>query len=1049
MSTEPARPEQSSDVPTSEATTDYDPSALARTGLTPASRAPATGQPAGEETSPYDPRASVNLPGTLAETRPQSPDEPPDVGETDFTVAEATQPVRYFLKRYHARGGMGEIWLAEDQEIGREVALKRMRKGREGHKDKFLFEAQITGRLEHPGVVPVHELGCDAQGRPFYIMKFVRGRTLKDAIKEYHDTPSTSETPREVKQLRLLGVFVNLCQTIAFAHSRNVLHRDIKPDNVMLGEYGETLVLDWGIAKMLGHPDTSGGALSADVSTSGGESRETQAGTVKGTPSYFAPEMAEGLVSEVDQRSDVYLLGATLYQILTGQRPRKGANLPEVIELAATEPPVPPRKLNPAIPRALEAICQKAMAFKKQDRYPSATLLAEDVQRYLAGEPVSAYPEPFLARAWRWARKHRRALGRAAALVMLGTGALVATAQVLEYRQVARRLQEEHQAREDIKEFRRLADETRFYLASHNPIDEHAPYYDIAKGQKSAQAAVAITDQWGRNVENLPLAKERAAVKHELYDLLLLLAAAETFQATTAKEAESANALLDRAAALGLNSRGYQRLRAACFRLTGKPEEAARAAALAEGPQGETTALDHFLLGEKYRTEAVSQQNAPARVTGWQPNRELIGKALAEYRQAIEMNADHYWSHFQLGRMYQAMAQFAEAAEALKVCIALKPDSPWGYSARALALSRLKRYPEAEAELNNVLRQNPEDRPARLARAVVYWHEEKGKEAFADFAEVLKPPAEKRLLEAAYYRAILHLQRGQTNSALEDLDRIAAEKPDFYRAYHLRALVNLVIGRDAQALDDLNSYLSQGKSLDERSALAHEQRGRLLRLLIPDLKPHIDKEKRASLIRSKCGLAVAELQQAVKLGCKSSRLFDDFGAVLEMAGRPLEAIDAYTQGLEIAPNDVKLLVKRGWALVGLNQYEKARDDFAKVINDHPDHAEAHTGLGYVHACRNRSADAQREANLALLHGAGDYLVLHNTACIYAELSEADSKRLQEYQDLALDELGRAIELWSREPATLDEQELVKEEPAFRQPLRERPEFQRLLRPVKK
>src|SRR5438094_6661618 len=315
MSTEPARPEQSSDVPISEATTDYDPSAAPRleTGLTPASRAPATGQPAGEETSAYDPRASVNLPGTLAETRVQSADERPDVGETDFTVAEATQPSRYFLKRYHARGGMGEIWLAEDQEIGREVALKRMRKGREGHKDKFLFEAQITGRLEHPGVVPLHQLGTDAQGRPFYIMKFVRGRTLKDAIKDYHDTPSTSEAPKEVKQLRLLAVFVNLCQTIAFAHSRGVIHRDIKPDNVMLGEYGESLVLDWGIAKMLGHPDSSGGASSADPGTSGAESRETQAGTVKGTPSYFAPEMAEGLVSEVDQQSDVYLLGATLY----------------------------------------------------------------------------------------------------------------------------------------------------------------------------------------------------------------------------------------------------------------------------------------------------------------------------------------------------------------------------------------------------------------------------------------------------------------------------------------------------------------------------------------------------------------------------------------------------------------------------------------------------------------------------------------------------------------------------------------------------------------
>ena len=382
------------------------------------------------------------------------------------------------------------------------------------------------------------------------------------------------------------------------------------------------------------------------------------------------------------------------------------------------------------------------------------------------------------------------------------------------------------------------------------------------------------------------------------------------------------------------------------------------------------------------------------------------------------------------------------------MCIALKPHSRWGYSARALPLSLLKRYKEAEADLSKLLKLNPEDRPTRLARAVVYKQQKKDKQALADFAEVLKPPAEKRLVEAAFYRAELYLQRGKITETLEDLDRIASEKPNFYHVYHRRALVNLAIGRDAQALDDLNSFLSKGKPFDEQSAMAHEQRGRLLRLFIPDLKPHIASEKRATIIRFKCGLAAAELQQALKLGSKSSQLLDDFGAVLEMAGRPREAIGAYTQGLEIAPKDVKLLVKRGWALAALQQYDKAQDDFARVIHDHPGHAVAHAGLGYVHACRNRNAEAQREANLALLHGAGDYLVLHNIACIYAELSAVDNPRLQEYQNLALDELGRAVELWKREPATLDEQELIEGESAFRPPLRARPEFQRLLRPLK-
>src|SRR5262249_7339833 len=138
-----------------------------------------------------------------------------------------TPPGRFVLKNFHARGGMGEVWVAEDTDIGREVALKKIRSGRDGQVEKFLHEAQITGQLEHPGVVPVHELGVDDQGQPFYVMKFVRGRTLKEAIDDYHARPAKTAVPREVQLLRLLQTFIDLCQTVAYAHSRNVLHRDL------------------------------------------------------------------------------------------------------------------------------------------------------------------------------------------------------------------------------------------------------------------------------------------------------------------------------------------------------------------------------------------------------------------------------------------------------------------------------------------------------------------------------------------------------------------------------------------------------------------------------------------------------------------------------------------------------------------------------------------------------------------------------------------------------------------------------------------------------
>ena len=310
---------------------------------------------------------------------------------------------RYVLKQFYARGGMGEVWIAEDLQIGRQVALKKLRPERYDQHERFFVEAQIAGQLEHPGVVPVHDVGMDNEGIPFYVMKFVAGTTLKAAIEDYHAWSKESPVPREVQWLRLLGVFIDLCQTLGYAHSRGALHRDVKPDNVMLGLFGETLVIDWGLAKSVDEPDVPADPSHVRVPSSG-SSVGTVAGSLLGTPTYMAPEVAEGRIADVDETTDVYLLGATLYEILTGHPPRCGGSQTEIVALARTTPPRAPRKLNPKAPRALEAICMKAMAHGRRHRYESAMALAEDVQRYLAGEPVSAYPEGPIARVCRSCR---------------------------------------------------------------------------------------------------------------------------------------------------------------------------------------------------------------------------------------------------------------------------------------------------------------------------------------------------------------------------------------------------------------------------------------------------------------------------------------------------------------------------------------------------------------------------------------------------------------------------------------------------------------------
>ena len=232
---------------------------------------------------------------------------------------------------------MGEVWRCHDATIGREVALKRLVAERHFGAERFLCEAQITGQLEHPGIVPVHDLGFDDNGQPFYIMKMVRGGTLKAAIDAFHNPSESSgqSKPREVERVQLLKIFLDICNAVAYAHSRGVIHRDLKPDNVMLGEYGETVLLDWGLAKVSGQAEQPSGSLSSCSPTVSGNSAQTENGSVIGSPLYMPPEMAEGRLTEIDQRTDVYLLGSTLYEMLTGRPPRQGSSRQEILEACA------------------------------------------------------------------------------------------------------------------------------------------------------------------------------------------------------------------------------------------------------------------------------------------------------------------------------------------------------------------------------------------------------------------------------------------------------------------------------------------------------------------------------------------------------------------------------------------------------------------------------------------------------------------------------------------------------------------------------------------
>ena len=283
---------------------------------------------------------------------------------------------RYQVIRPHARGGLGEVFVAQDLELNREVALKEIQSQFADHQDsrsRFVLEAEVTGGLEHPGIVPVYGLGQYQDGRPYYAMRFIKGDSLKEAIAEYHSATDISESDKSLRLRKLLGRFVDVCQAISYAHSRGVLHRDLKPGNIMLGKYGETLVVDWGLAKVAGHADLGPDQPTEEQlePTSGSNVSATVMGSAIGTPAYMPPEQAAGRLDELGPASDVYSLGATLYHLLTGTSPFPNRDLFTTLKDVQEGKFARPREACLTVPRPIEAVCLKAMALKQADRYPS------------------------------------------------------------------------------------------------------------------------------------------------------------------------------------------------------------------------------------------------------------------------------------------------------------------------------------------------------------------------------------------------------------------------------------------------------------------------------------------------------------------------------------------------------------------------------------------------------------------------------------------------------------------------------------------------------
>ncbi len=338
----------------------------------------------------------------------------------------STDTLRYRAIAFHAKGGLGRVSVAEDIELERQVALKELLDRHADHPEtqaRFIQEAKITGSLEHPGVVPIYGLGRTSTGRPYYAMRFIEGTSLATAIEHLHQPGLPAEEYRRELR-RLINRFVAVCNTLHYAHTRGVIHRDIKPSNIMLGEFGETLVVDWGLAKHFDAQDEIQ-PLSDHFPTpslSSSDSTRTTIGSVVGTPQFMSPEQAAGQIGLIGPASDIYSLGATLFYLLSGKTAAAGDSMTELLANVRSGELRKLESLQPGVPKSLIAICQKAMALAIPDRYQTAAEFADDLERWLGDEPVTAYRESWTDRLVRWNRRHRawfRALSFAGLAIMI------------------------------------------------------------------------------------------------------------------------------------------------------------------------------------------------------------------------------------------------------------------------------------------------------------------------------------------------------------------------------------------------------------------------------------------------------------------------------------------------------------------------------------------------------------------------------------------------------------------------------------------------------
>jgi tetratricopeptide (TPR) repeat protein/tRNA A-37 threonylcarbamoyl transferase component Bud32 len=868
---------------------------------------------------------------------------------------------RYRALRFHAQGGLGEVHIAEDSELHRRVALKRIQ---ERHADsgpqrrRFLREAELTARLEHPGVVPVHGLVQDAGGRPCYAMRFIEGESLKEAIERFHaleKQPGHDEGERRLALRDMLSRFLAVCNTVAFAHDRGIVHRDLKPANVMLGRYGETFVVDWGLAKYLGAaegeqgPGTGAAAAAPPLSpalTLPPAEGLTAPGQVAGTPAYMSPEQAAGRWGEVGPASDIYSLGAMLYELLTGQVPFPGPDPAEVLRRVQRGDFARPRQVRAAVPRALEAVCLKAMALPPADRYATALELKAEVEHWLADEPVLAYREPVAVRLGRWARRHKPAVAAVAGAVLvallLGGAGLVWAQRQAEKRDraveaaLAKAADLQRQAR--WAEARAVLEEAESRLGERGPKDLRGRLDQARRDLDLVARLDAIRLKRATLVEGRFDTATAAPAYAAAFQEAGLGAVGEDTQQVAARvrgsavRAELVAALDDWAAFQPLGPRLTWVL-AVVRKADPDPwrdrvrdprvwNNKRRLAWLARGARGE-------LVPPRFRGLLGMHLQ-------W-----LGGEAEALLRAAQERRPGDFWINFELGNALALKKKAGVAVGYYRAALAVRPGIPAVLNNLGVALTRQGQLAEAVKEFRRALSLDPKEAQVHSNLGATLAKQGKLGEAGKECRRAIA-------LDPKYAKAHINLgavlsSQGKVAEAVRECRRAIALDPKYAQAHNNLGIARQNQGKMAEAVAAFRKAIA----LDPKLVLPHVNLGFAL------------------MAQGKLDEAIREFRRAIKLDPKDASAHFNLGNALKGQGKWAAAVKEYRRAIELDPKGAQAHSNLGIALKAQGQLAAAAREFRRAIALDLKLAPAHYHLGAALFDQGKLAEAVKECRRAI------------------------------------------------------------------------------------